>query len=267
MPRISVLETPALIAPGEIAGHAAAVIDVLRATSSIITALSSGCRAVIPAGGKEEAVRLRSSYHDALLGGEIGGQKIEGFDLGNSPAEYTKEAVGGRKVIMSTSNGTKAVLGAALGGADPILICSFLNLDAVARELLREARESEKDVTVICSGSLGRFSLEDFACAGALVNALKSGWRRGECLADGCPNAGEFILDEGASRASGTFDSYGGDLARVFLDSPHGQDLKALGYGADLVLCAKLSSISIVPRVEAKVIVAEPSKPYTQHTR
>lgn len=245
MSRISVLETPTPITPGGIAGNVAVVIDVLRATSSITTALSSGCRAVIPASSKDEALRLGASHPGALLGGEIGGKKIEGFDLGNSPADYAPEAVGGKTVIMTTSNGTKAILGAVQGGASEVLICSFLNLGAVAREVWSVVNKAGRDVKIVCSGSLGCFSLEDFACAGALAKALRS-----------TDDTGALTLDESAVSALEVFDRYRGDVMAVFEDSPHGQDLRTLGYEADLERCAKVSSIDVVPRVEEHAIVA-----------
>jgi 2-phosphosulfolactate phosphatase len=244
LPRISVLETPAGIAPGGLAGHVAVVIDVLRATSSITTAISSGCRSVIPAGSKDEAVRLKSVHPGALLGGEIGGRKIEGFDLGNSPGEYGKEAVSGKDIIMSTSNGTKAILGAKRGGADPVLICSFLNLDAVAREVLSEVAGQGKHVAIVCSGSLGQFSLEDFACAGALVKAL-------------CRDCGpaELAPDGPAKKALETFNTHDSDPIKVFCNSPHGQNLKEMGFEGDLELCARGSSLDAVPRFDGERII------------
>lgn len=123
MPTIKVLPMPDLIEKADLKGCAAAVIDVLRATSSITRAFSSGCHKLIPALDKVQALSILKRHRGALISGESRGLKIEGFDLGNSPAEYSPENVGGKTVIMTTSNGTRAVLGAAKAGASPVLLC------------------------------------------------------------------------------------------------------------------------------------------------
>jgi 2-phosphosulfolactate phosphatase len=242
---MNVFETPAPIAPGGIAGHVAVVIDVLRATSSIATAISSGCRRVIPAENKDQALSLRLCRPEALLGGEIGGKKIDGFDLGNSPTEYSPEAVGGREVIMSTSNGTRAVLAAARGGAGPTFIASFLNLGSVARRVWSEMSGKEKHLTIICSGSLGKPSLEDFACAGALA-------KRVVALAGDRP----LSLDGSTKRAIQVFENYEGNIGEILEASPHGQDLKSMGFGEDLRRAAALDSLDVVPVFDGNTITA-----------
>ncbi|HHY45471.1 MAG TPA: 2-phosphosulfolactate phosphatase [Firmicutes bacterium] len=239
------LETPAPVVPGGLAGGAAVVIDVLRATSSISTAISSGCRGVIPAESKDEALALKKSHPEALLGGEIASKKIEGFDLGNSPADYSPEAVSGKEVIMSTSNGTKAVLAAQRGGAEPILIASFLNLSAVARRVWHEMSGRRKNLTVICSGSRGKPSLEDFACAGAITKAVIA-----------LAGKGQVSPDETAKKAVEVFESYRGNTLEILRASPHGQDLISLGFGEDLRRAAALDSLNVVPVFDGTAIVA-----------
>ncbi len=233
MPKIAVLATPDSIQCHDLRGSAAAVIDVLRATSSITQAFSSGCERLIPARTEEEARNVLKGNPGAIISGEQRGLKIEGFDLGNSPLEYSPENVRGKTVIMTTSNGTKAILGAAGSGASPVLVCSFLNLGAAARAYLAHSR---RDLAVVCSGSHGEFSLEDFVCGGALVSAIMS-------LA---PSA-EFTLDEAAREAVASFESYRGDVLAVFDDSEHGRYLKTIGFQEDLVYCARASSLDIVP--------------------
>lgn len=223
----------------------AVVIDVLRATSSIATAISSGCRRVIPAGSKEEALVLKEGHPEALLGGEIGSRKIDGFDLGNSPAEYCPEAVAGREVIMSTSNGTKAILAAQRGGAGPTFIASFLNLSAVARRAWSEMSREERGLTVICSGSHGKPSLEDLCCAGALVKAILA-------LRDERP----ISLDKMAKNAIEVFESYRGNILGILETSPHGRDLVSMGFGEDLRRAAAVDSLDVVPVFDGKAIVA-----------
>lgn len=236
MSNITVLATPDLLLERDLSGSAAAVIDVLRATSSITTAFSSGCRKLIPARSKEEALALQKRNAGALLTGEQGGLKIEGFDLGNSPFEYSPANVRGRTVIMTTSNGTKAVLGAFEAGASPVFLCSFLNLSAVARACVAACTQdgaTRKDLSIVCSGSHGESSLEDFACAGALAALVAS-------------EAG-FAPDADAEEALKTFERYKCDALAVMRDSPHGQQLETMGFAEDLVYCAKQSSLEAVP--------------------
>ncbi|MGI6661919.1 MAG: 2-phosphosulfolactate phosphatase [Bacillota bacterium] len=223
----------------------AVVIDVLRATSSIATAISSGCRGIIPAGSRDEALALKESHPEALLGGEIRSRKIDGFDLGNSPGDYGPEAVSGREVIMSTSNGTKAILAAQKGGADPTLIASFLNLSAVARRAWQEMSEKEKNLTVICSGSHGKPSLEDFACAGALTKAVL-------ILGEGRP----ISPDVTAQRAVEIYEGYRGNTLEIIEASPHGRDLMSMGFAEDLRRAAAIDSLEVVPIFDGKAIVA-----------
>jgi len=242
---ISVLETPAPITASCLTGNAAVVIDVLRATSSIVTAISSGCRGVIPASSKEEALALKAAHPDALLGGEIRSRKIEGFDLGNSPGDYSPQAVAGKRVIMTTSNGTKAILAAERGGAGPVFIASFLNLSAVAKRAWQEMSREGKGLTIICSGSHGEPSLEDFACAGALAKSVLN-----------LEPKGAVSMDETARKAAEVFESYRGDILRILQDSPHGRDLMEIGFGEDLRRAAAIDSMSVVPAFTGKAIVA-----------
>ena len=216
MSRITVLATPDLLLDRDLSGCAAAVIDVLRATSSISTAFSSGCRKLIPARSKEEALAKKAENPGALLTGEQGGMKIPGFDLGNSPFEYSPETVGGKTIIMTTSNGTRTVLGAAKAGASPVFLCSFLNVPAVAKACV----DARTDVAVVCSGEHGMFSLEDFACAGALASAVAS--------------QGSYSLDPGARAALSLYEAYNRDALQALKDSPHGRELIDMGFGEEI---------------------------------
>lgn len=144
-------------------GGSVVVIDVLRATSTIVAALAHGAVAVYPCATAGEARELAAGRGgDRLLCGEADSLKIAGFDLGNSPREFTPEAVAGREVVLVTSNGTRA-LRSLPGGAGEVVLASFLNAGAVGRHL---ARAAAGGVTIICAGTRGGFSLEDFLCAG-----------------------------------------------------------------------------------------------------
>ncbi|HHW26543.1 MAG TPA: 2-phosphosulfolactate phosphatase [Firmicutes bacterium] len=249
MSKVHVLRLPGQIGKTDMALGVAVVIDVLRATSSIVTALSSGSTGIIPAANREEALKLRESYPDSLLCGEEQSKIIPGFDLGNSPRDFTPENVQGKKLILTTSNGTKAILGAKAQGASAVFMCSFLNIDAVAKTVAceasrgdaphDEASRKEKGVFVICSGSHGEFSLEDFVCAGALADRLA--------------NKG-LALEESATEARHAYFQYRDDILQALHDSQHGKYLEAIGYGADLPYCARVSVTSIVPYLADHVI-------------
>lgn len=159
-------------------GRNVAVIDVFRATSVIVTALSNGAREIIPMTGIEESFRLRNQLVEAhrrdndpgpvLLGGERNTVIVEGFDLDNSPLRYTPEEVRDATIVMSTTNGTRAV-NCARGAAEAIYIAALLNADAVAQRL----GELGRDVALVCSGRHDRFTIEDALCAGMMARFLE----------------------------------------------------------------------------------------------
>jgi len=212
--------------PGEIAafarrrgaaGRPCVVIDQLRATSTIVTALARGAKRVLAVGAVEAARAVKAERPDALLAGERLGTAPEGFDLGNSPFEYTEERVRGREIVLTTTNGTFALL--ACAGASSIRPASLLNLGAVARTLA-----GADDFVVICSGSDGKAALEDEVTAGAFLTAVGLG---------GHPAAAPF-------RAWGA----GPELqARA----ANGRRLVGLGLAKDIVFCAQRDHFPIVP--------------------
>lgn len=154
--------------PGELGAsvgqRTVVVIDVLRATSTILEALVNGARDVLPVESVEQAVRKAQELgrEQVILCGERDVERVEGFDLGNSPLEYVPERVRGKTLVLTTTNGTRAILLGA-GGTD-CLIASFLNATATAERVVRSAT----DVLILCAGREGRFSLEDAVCAGVI---------------------------------------------------------------------------------------------------
>ncbi|MBX6311335.1 MAG: 2-phosphosulfolactate phosphatase [Isosphaeraceae bacterium] len=167
-PPLSVHLLPSLIPPGALRGGVAVVIDVLRASTLMIQALDAGCEAILPCLEIEEAQRLAADLPPgrALLAGERQGLPIPGFDLGNSPGQCTPEVCRGKTLVMTTTNGTRAVL--ACREAARVLIAGFVNLAATARALRADGRP----VHLVCAGTDGRISLEDHLGAGALAVAL-----------------------------------------------------------------------------------------------
>jgi 2-phosphosulfolactate phosphatase len=221
----------------------AVVIDVLRATTSIVVAFQHGCRSILPVPNAEEALAARAASPKAVLAGEQGGLRVPGFDLGNSPREFTGEAVGGRDVILTTSNGTKALRAAA--GGRTVAIGAFRNRAAVGDWLVARGADS----LIVCSGYEGGFSLEDAVCAGAIADRVVQ-------LAAG------FILGDGARACQALWQRFGPDLLPLFRETDWGRRMLALGFEADLAVCAELDVTNVVPQMEAgRITLGRPAPP------
>jgi 2-phosphosulfolactate phosphatase len=222
----------------EINRGTAVVVDVIRATSTIVEALANGAKSIYPTVSTEEAIRLANSLgrEDTLLCGERKGLKVEGFDLGNSPREYSREQVEGRRLVMSTTNGTRAF--AAAHGADEVLAGSFLNLSATIRRLV----QGSGDVTLICAGKEDRFSLDDALCAGMLVGALLA--------VDG---GADRVLNDASRAALALSRSF--ELNEELLRrTAAGSALVEVGLGDDLPVCAQLDRHDLVPVMDDRMI-------------
>lgn len=177
--QVDIIGTAAEVTEERVAGRNAAVIDVFRATSVIVTALGNGAREIIPVTGIDESFELRdriAAKHRAtsdsgpvLLGGERNTVIIEGFDLDNSPLRYNPDIVHDATIVMSTTNGTRAINSARAGHADEIYIAALLNADAVSQRL----GELRQDIALICSGRHDRFTIEDALCAGMMARYLR----------------------------------------------------------------------------------------------
>jgi len=214
--------------PEEIKGRKASgvcvVVDVLRASSSIVTALANGCPGIHPVAEPSEAFPMANGS-DILACGERDGVRIPGYHLGNSPAEFTREAVGGKRLVMCTTNGTRAVRAAS--GYRRIFIGSFLNAAAVA-SLLSRLRD---DATIICAGQEGIFSIEDALCAGMILSEMK----------------GE--MTDAAAASVSIFDRNRDRIGEVLLNSQHGRFLRQIGFAPDVAYCARVGIAEIVPEV------------------
>jgi len=228
--RIDVALTAHTAGAMPLAGVSVLVIDVLRASTSIITALINGCAAVIPVATAEEAHQRAAALpsHTVLIAGERRGEPLAGFDLGNSPFDFTVERVSGKTLIMTTSNGTQALLAAR--GAAAIGVAGLVNLGAAAMWALGGRR----DVTLVCAGERGAISLEDHACAGLLVDRLQ----REEPAAELSPTAREAL-------AVGR--RYGKDVGRLGEDSSWARHLTSRGRGRDVAACLMLDTTTVVP--------------------
>lgn len=240
--------------PGELTGLELAdrvvVIDVLRATSTIVEALANGAKAVLPVGTADEAARIAQNLgrDSVLLCGERKALPIEGFDLGNAPVEFDRDRVAGMSLVMTTTNGTRAFLAVAErrgGVVDPdgsaVLAGSFLNLSALVSRLAG----GESPVAVVCAGREGRFALEDVVCAGALVRGLRHA------------DAGGAVLNDGAVAALELAATHMADLQRMLELTAAGRHLVEVGREEDLAFCASVDRTDVVPRFRDRKITLE----------
>ena len=235
--RVHVAMTPADVSADGLNGQSAVVIDVFRASTTIVTALANGARMLIPVLTSAEArARAKDFPPDAvLLGGERGGEPIEGFQLGNSPIEYTPERVRDKVVIFTTTNGTRALAVAAPAGVTAV--GGLVNVKAVARWAAAQGR----DLTVVCSGDTGSLSLEDTVCAGLLLEGL---------VEMACP-----LEATDAARACRIVAAhYRPQLARLLVDSAWARELVRLGRREDVSACLALSVFPDVPVLERGVV-------------
>ena len=229
--RLDVYLTPGEMAPGEVADRAVVVLDVLRATTSIVEALASGAKGLFPVGSIEEALRLANTLgrEDVLLCGERKCLPIEGFDLGNSPADFTAERVAGKMLVMSTTNGTAALLAAP--GSSRVIIGSWLNLGALVEELVRTGAEP----ALLCAGRDRQFGLEDATLAGRIAMEVMAA--RPET---------EWVPNDGALAAMALARAYA-DPGALFPLTSAGQAIMAAGLGDDLAFCAQVDRHAVVP--------------------
>ncbi len=250
--RLDVAFTPAGLEGIEVAGRPIFVIDVLRATTTICAALAHGARSCVPVGSIEEAMRLAQTLErrEVVLTGERNAVRIPGFDLGNSPGEMTEAAVRGKTIVMTTTNGTEALL--ATGGAGPVYLAAAVNLTLAAARA-GQAIDQAGGVVVLCGGRAGEFSLDDAYTAGRLLLGGLGARRPRQGLND----AALVCLDL-ARR-------YGGNWLRPLMASQAGRELVALGFREDVAEAARQDRHPILPQfTDRRVIVAPGGVPDTR---
>ena len=249
MQSLSVHFLPALMPAESLSGGTAVIIDILRASSTITTALQNGASRVIPCGTPDEARKIRdeSPTGSVLLGGERGGVLIEGFDCGNSPTEYPTNRVAGKTIAFTTTNGTKALLKSA--AAETILIGAFVNRQALVDRLCADLRA----VHLVCAGTDGEITGEDVLFAGAVVETLlisqKDRWE----LNDSAQIARGFWCQSVDVETSGTLSA---GIESAMRKSHGGLNLIDLGYDNDIKLCSAVDSIGVVPLLVGDALVA-----------
>ena len=244
MPRpLHVHLVPALFAPEMLAGGSAVMIDVLRASTTVCHALRAGADRVVPCGTVDDARRtaadLIAAGEPALLAGERGCVKVAGFDLGNSPGDFAPGTVGGRPVVLTTTNGTAALL--RCREAAEALIGCFANLSALCDHLAT----GTGPVHFVCAGTDRNVTAEDVLFAGRAANRL---------IAAGVGTVDHH--DGDPAKLAATFAAAHPDTAAVLRDSRGGRNLARLGRGGDIDVCAAADSARAVPRLTGDALFA-----------
>ncbi|MFH1758257.1 MAG: 2-phosphosulfolactate phosphatase [Pseudomonadota bacterium] len=222
--------SPAELEKKDLRNKTVVVIDALRATSTMITAFENGCAGFIPVATIEEAQKLFADLNEPnlLLGGERRALPVAGFHLGNSPRDYRPEKVNNKMVIMTTTNGTQALVAARQAGE--VFIGAFLNLTALCRRL----QEAGRDILIACAGEKGFFCLEDTVCGGAMIEHLGK---------DGLP----VQESDSALAAKILYEYFAADIYGMLAACEWGRYLEKMGLGKDIRICAQIDSSKLVP--------------------
>ena len=244
MPQLNVHYLPQFVAEADLAGGTVIVVDLLRASTTVCYALSAGAKCIVPAVEVDETFAKASTFQraDIVLGGERGGEIIEGFDLGNSPTDYTADQVFGRTVLFTTTNGTKAINHARLSAR--VLVGAAVNRRAVAA-----AVAADQQVDILCAGTGGKVTREDLLAAGAIAHQLTTQHsppttpRSTNEWADSASGEWEELLNTAAALGRTPSEQFALELR----DTLGGRNLLALGLDEDLVTCAQLDKLDGVP--------------------
>jgi 2-phosphosulfolactate phosphatase len=230
--RVNVAVTPSFVAIG-LRGLVVVVIDVLRATTTITRALENGAQSVIPCLEPEDAIAVRNRLgrNRVLLGGERGSQKINGFDLDNSPASYESAIVTGKTVAFTTTNGTRALQRVGHAGATAVFCGSLNNRDAIVTAI---AAVDAREALLVCAGQDGEFSFEDFFCAGAIASTCSERFP-------------DVALSDASLAAAVTYRNGEHRVAEAIASGEHAQSLAALGFFDDIVEAARLDISAVIP--------------------
>ncbi len=228
---VQLLLTPHTLDHVELEGKTVVVIDVLRSSTTICASLQAGARGVIPVAEPGEAGELRAKLgsEGSVVAGERNGVKIENFQFGNSPAEFTPATVAGKNVILCTTNGT-GVFGMTTG-AGQVYSGALVNITSIAEEVARLAQDS----VIVCSGREGGFSIEDTLCGGFLIDMLAARQSEG------------IKLDDAGELARLLYRERKDKLKEAIAGGEHGRFLASLGMATDVALCSRVDSMPIVP--------------------
>jgi 2-phosphosulfolactate phosphatase len=206
------------------------VIDVLRASSVIVTALTNGAKEVIPVNTVDFAMKVSGDAFrsQTILAGERNTKKVEGFSLGNSPLEYSSDIINGKSIILYTTNGSKSIVKAKF--AENLFVASFNNLSAIAEHIIK----LNKDTEIICAGTNGAFNLEDSVCAGNIISEIISKNK-------------DVVLTDSAFASITLYKPYAKNILRMLKSTEHGKLLIENGFLNDIKECAKVDVSSVIP--------------------
>jgi len=243
--KLDVVFAAAGLTPGEVQGRTVFVIDILRAGTTMCAALHHGARAVVPVADTEEALRLAQTLgaDETVLAGERNAIRIPGFALGNSPAEMTPDLVRGKTVVMTTSNGTGALL--AVAHAPHVYLAAAANFSLVGARA-HELWTNGEEALVVCAGREQRFALDDAYCAGRLVEAALGGGR------------GRKGLNDAALATLDLVRRYGRRWERPLLSSRAGRELTELGMKNDVTDASRVDAYPVLAQFQNRRVVAAP---------
>lgn len=245
-PSLNVYALPKLVAPEDLAGGTVVVIDVLRASTTIAYALDAGAREVIPCLEIDEAQQIAEQFaaDEVVLGGERDGLPIDGFNLGNSPEDYTPYRVGGRTVVFTTTNGTRAMDHAK--AAERVLVGAFANASAIVRELV-----DQEQIHLLCAGTRGQMGQDDLLLAGMLVDRVqRQGGLVYEQNAQAITARETWLHSFALPRALGAEPLEPERLAKQLRRSLGGKSLVALGMEDDILSAAHIDRFDGVPELD-----------------
>jgi 2-phosphosulfolactate phosphatase len=238
--KLTVYLSPIDFEASQLRGKIAVVIDVLRASTSIVTAIHNQCHQIIPVAEVTTAQKLAhaQSKETTLLCGERGGLKIEGFHLGNSPAEYTFATVRNKTLIFTSTNGARLLTKSLEAGRT--LVAAFVNMSVIVGHL----QELDQEVALLCAGSENQFSLEDTTCAGMILSKLYRAIPQ------------QMEMNDAALAAMFLYQKFEQNLLNMVRLARHGRHLIKIGFQSDLILCTQVDSAPVIPIFKKGVITA-----------
>ena len=236
--KIEVFFSPSQIDDLSLRDKNVVVIDVLRASTTVITALHNSAREIIPVNTIESAVKVSGNlFGDVVLrGGERNGKMIEGFNLGNSPFDYTPEAVKGKSIIFYTTNGAPTMWKARY--AKNLLVAGFVNINAVVNRI----KEIKEDIFILCAGKQTQFCIEDAVCAGMIIKELMD------------DEETEIDFNDSAVAAVALYKNVSKNLLKMTRTCDHGKYLIEIGFEKDLEFCTTVNMFEVVPELSANVL-------------
>ncbi|AWW29889.1 2-phosphosulfolactate phosphatase [Echinicola strongylocentroti] len=233
MNKIEICLSPELIHLHDLKGKIVVVVDIFRATSTMVTGLANKVKSITPVAGLEACRAMKEKGY--IIAGERNGQTAAGFELGNSPLSYLNNAFEDKKIAVTTTNGTLTIEKSKKDAAE-VLIGAFLNLKATADYLIQQG----KDVVIHCAGWKGMFNLEDSLYAGALVNVL----------------AGHFGYDcDGAIAMKALYEQHQDDLKDFLSQASHAKRLQNHNIEADIDFCLTLDKFDFIAKLQGEALV------------